>query len=331
MTADRETSRVAVVIPAYNAEDTIGETIESVQAQSWTALDIVVVDDGSTDNTTDIVERRARQDERIRLVRQKNGGVAAARNAGARSSDAPYLAFLDADDIWAPDKIAAQMALVHGESGELQLVYCWFAQIDREGRAYPVAPQRLIEGDALAEIARSNFVGNGSSMLVPREIFDAVGGFDSGLRDRDAQGCEDLLFLALASRHYRFRVVPRHLLGYRLSHVGMSTSVDRMLRSFDLVVERITALEPDTASAWVAHRKDLIRWLAGRAAMGGRPGAALAILRRMGPRTLGGMIASLPALGRTYFRAVLVPPWLKQASRRAGLLPSRLLYLDLDW
>ncbi|MBX7483643.1 glycosyltransferase family 2 protein [Qipengyuania qiaonensis] len=331
MICDESKPVVAIVIPAFDAEATITETLESVRAQSWPALDIVVVDDGSSDRTTDLVEQQAREDGRIRLIRQENGGVAAARNRGAQSSNAPFIAFLDADDVWAREKIAAQMALVQDDEGNPQLVYCWFAQIDRHSTVYPVGNQRIIEGDVLEEISRSNFVGNGSSLLVPREIFDRIGGFDAGLRENDAQGCEDLLFLALASRHYRFRVVPRHLLGYRLSHGSMSASVDRMLRSFDFVAERIIALEGGTAAAWAAHRKDLIRWLAGRAAMGGRVGIALNILGRMGPGSVGDIVSSIPELARTYFRAVVVPGWLKRASRSARIMRRRPRYLDIDW
>ena len=104
-----------------------------------------------------------------------NAGVAAARNCGALQTTADYLAFVDADDLWAPDKIALQMELVAGR--EPALVYCWFSHINEHSHVYPIKyryPQ--IVGDVRKSLARENFVGNGSSMLVPREIFRSPGG-----------------------------------------------------------------------------------------------------------------------------------------------------------
>src|ERR687887_1637608 len=100
---------VGIIVPMYNAERTIGAALESVCRQTYPALDIVVVDDGSTDASAAIVAAYARSDQRIRLVQQENSGVAAARNLGATSTVADFLAFIDADDVWAPPKIALQL------------------------------------------------------------------------------------------------------------------------------------------------------------------------------------------------------------------------------
>src|ERR1700752_2239659 len=111
----QDKATVGVVVPMFNAERTIRATLTSVCRQSHQALDIVVVDDGSTDRSASIVASYARQDRRIRLIRQSNAGVAHARNSGAASTDAAFLAFVDADDLWAPSKIALQMrALQYG-------------------------------------------------------------------------------------------------------------------------------------------------------------------------------------------------------------------------
>ena len=100
---------VGVIVPMFNAERTIEATLESVCGQTHRALDIVVIDDGSTDASPSIVAAHADRDPRIRLVQQPNLGVAAARNLGAASTDAEFLAFIDADDLWAPSKIALQL------------------------------------------------------------------------------------------------------------------------------------------------------------------------------------------------------------------------------
>ncbi|WP_292521618.1 glycosyltransferase family A protein, partial [Mesorhizobium sp.] len=93
----------------FNAEGTIRATLTSICQQAHQALDIVVVDDGSTDKSASIVASCAEKDRRIRLMRQPNAGVAHARNSGAASTDAEFLAFVDADDLWAPSKIALQL------------------------------------------------------------------------------------------------------------------------------------------------------------------------------------------------------------------------------
>ena len=100
---------VGVVVPMRNAERTIAATLDSISRQTHAKLDIVVVDDESTDGSVAIVAQKIRQDRRVRLVRQKNAGVAAARNTGAAATAASYLAFMDADDLWAPTKIEFQL------------------------------------------------------------------------------------------------------------------------------------------------------------------------------------------------------------------------------
>src|SRR5437868_1805768 len=107
MSHDEDT--VAVVVPMFNSERTIGATLQSICAQTHAKLDIVVVDDGSTDGSTAVVESWCGRDPRVRLVRQANAGVAAARNAGVAATSAPFLAFSDADDLWAPAKTEYQL------------------------------------------------------------------------------------------------------------------------------------------------------------------------------------------------------------------------------
>src|ERR1700750_1680734 len=104
---------VGVVVPMFNAERTIAGTLASICAQTHHPLDIVVVDDGSTDGSAAIVDGWRARDNRVRLIHQPNAGVASARNAGAAATTAQYLAFVDADDLWAPEKIESQLLLLH--------------------------------------------------------------------------------------------------------------------------------------------------------------------------------------------------------------------------
>src|SRR5215216_2413239 len=116
---------VSAVIPAYNAEATIGATISSVMAQTYRRMELIVVDDGSHDGTAAFVGKLAERDPRIRLVRKRNEGAAAARNTGIDHARGDFIAPVDADDLWHPTKIEKQMAVVRRCSARVGLVYCW--------------------------------------------------------------------------------------------------------------------------------------------------------------------------------------------------------------
>ncbi|PDT32147.1 glycosyl transferase family 2 [Rhizobium sp. L9] len=256
---------VAVVIPAYNAERTLAETISSVRNQTHHALDIVVVDDGSKDNTLAIAQAVAEIDPRVRVLKQRNSGVAAARNAGWRSTSADLVAFLDADDIWSPDKIERQLAALERGGPNVGLVYTWYAMIDHNNYIIYRSDEVSIEGGVLDEVLADNFIGNASSPLVRRNILDATGGFDSSLQQRDAQGCEDLLFYCLAAEFSDFVVVPDYLVGYRQTPDNMSSNLTRMLRSWILVADEMLKRHPEKRFAVRAGLSRCGRWLVQKA------------------------------------------------------------------
>lgn len=169
---------VSVVIPTYNRADTITRAISSVLAQDYAPLEIIVVDDGSTDATAWIVEQLG--DERVRLVRQANGGVAAARNRGIAEARGAFVAFLDSDDEWLPGKLAAQVALFRAGSPHLGFVYSGYESIAADGTRtrHEAAHRGWIYRDLLA----GNVVtGCGSTTVFRREALALVGGFDTDL------------------------------------------------------------------------------------------------------------------------------------------------------
>ena len=139
--SQQEEDMVGVVVPMRNAERTIAATLDSIGRQTHPKLDIVVVDDESTDGSVAIVDQKIRQDRRVRLVRQNNAGVAAARNTGAAATAAAYLAFVDADDLWAPTKIEFQLDALSQGGPTVGLAYCWFASIDQHDRVVSFGPQ----------------------------------------------------------------------------------------------------------------------------------------------------------------------------------------------
>jgi glycosyltransferase involved in cell wall biosynthesis len=220
--SQQEEDMVGVVVPMLNAERTIAATLDSICRQTYAKLDIVVVDDGSTDSSVAIVDGKIRQDRRVRIIRQSNAGVAAARNAGAVATAAAFLAFVDADDLWAPTKIEFQLDALKRGGPQVGLVYCWFASIDQSDRVVSFGPQPLFDGDTMAAMCESNWIGNGSSLLVRRSAFNKAGGYDTALRAQGAQGAEDLLICFRIAEHFTFAVVPRYLVGYRVRPDSMS-------------------------------------------------------------------------------------------------------------
>lgn len=322
------TAKVGVVVPMYNAAATIAETLESVCAQTYSALDIVVVDDGSTDTCADIVCALADKDDRIRLVRQANSGVAAARNRGAQETVADYLAFVDADDVWAPDKIALQMELVEGR--DPALVYCWFIHINEHSQVFPFRYNPQIADDVRKFMARKNFVGNGSSMLVPREIFESVGGFNSCLRDHGAEGCEDYMFALGAAMKYPFRLVPRYLVGYRTTTSNMSSNPERMIKSFELVVEKFRPHLTEYSDEFEHHHRDFLVWHARRALLDGRYAQARTLIERLRVEHGIRLVQFIGLLGPGFAKSKLTPRWARILAKRLGLI-SRPRYLDCTW
>jgi glycosyltransferase involved in cell wall biosynthesis len=307
---------VAVIVPMYNAERTIGATLDSICGQTHRLLDIIVVDDGSTDASPAIVDACARSDARVRLLRQPNLGVAAARNLGAVCTESEFLAFIDADDLWAPSKIALQLQALQQAGPTAGLAYCWFAQIDDEGRVISLHGGAKDEGRVLQRMCRHNFIGNGSSMLLRRSAFEAVGKIDPSLRAAGAQGCEDLLMGLRVAEQFEFCVVPQYLLGYRVTATNMSSDVVQMLRSCEIVLAEFAGKYPGYQADLDAHLTDMLEWLAVRALVCGRFLSACRLTKKLMQREPRSALSRFPAMLDIYFRARLVPKWVKAGARR---------------
>src|SRR3954454_4324440 len=227
---------VTVIVPACNAAQTLAATLSSVRNQTHGALEILVIDDGSTDATPETAQRVACIDPRVRLIQQPNRGVAAARNAGLADAQGAYVAPLDADDLWHPRKIELQLDAARRVGEALAFVYAWSRRIDEADVVLAdLGPVRW-RGDVFPKLTVSNFLRNASNALIPTEPLRALGGFDPMLRAAGAQGAEDLkVFLALAKRGF-VEVVPAYLVGYRVSTGTMSGAAQTMRRAIELVL-----------------------------------------------------------------------------------------------
>lgn len=316
---------VSVIIPAHNAELTIVETIESARAQTHTNLELIVVDDGSSDATADIVAQQAKSDARIRLVRQPNSGVAAARNRGAEAAAGDFLAPLDADDLWHPTKIDRQLRVFAAEGKDCGLVYSRFALIDQDSRVIQTRQGSEFEGWILSALAHHNFVGNGSSVLIRMSVFRESPGYDQTLRDRRGEGCEDWKLYCQIGERYRFGLARDYLTGYRVMRDNMSSDVLQMLRSRDLVTQDLLPSHPELAVAFHNGRNRLSRFMLHRAIRERRFADVASLVKSMkqfDPLFLAVALAALPLEAVRHTRAKFSRIWGSSVGQPFDQLPE---------
>lgn len=236
---------VSVIIPAYNAENFIAKTLASVVAQTYRHLEILVVDDGSSDRTQSIVQTMAQQDPRIRLFKQANAGVAAARNAGIDKAKGEYIAPIDADDLWHPETLEKLLIPFDQSDPQLGVVYAWSIDIDEQDLSTGGFHAANISGDVYKTLICHDFLGNASSTLIRKGCLDRIGGYNTHLKAQNAQGCEDWeLYLRLAEQ-YDFGVAPEFLASYRKPLGSMSGDFSQMARSQQSMLEEIAQKHPE--------------------------------------------------------------------------------------
>jgi glycosyltransferase involved in cell wall biosynthesis len=212
---------VSAIVPVHNQAQYVDQAIESVLRQVLPVAEIIVVDDGSTDSTPEVLERYRQQ---IRVIRQHRQGVAAARNAGVRIATGDLLAFLDADDIWLPSKLARQVELFYTKP-QLGLVHCGLEEIDSNGTVFDSRIDGLAGwvADEMLLFRRSVILGGGSGAVVSRVAFERIGGFDTKMStsaDWDA-------YYRIA-RRFEVGFVPEVLLRYRVHGANMHWNIAAM-------------------------------------------------------------------------------------------------------
>lgn len=269
---------VTVILPVYNGAGYLGAAIESALTQTYRNLEILVVDDGSTDTSLQIATTYAAKDERIRVIPQPNGGVAKARNTAIAAARGEFIAPLDADDLWLPDKIARQMACMSAAGDDCGFVYSWWALIDLACNIVDRSPRWTVAGHRFETLLLINFTGNASVPLFRKRCLLEAGGYNVALAAARSGGCEDLEVVLRVAARYRIGVVPEILMGYRRSPGSMSTDCNRMWRSRQMVLARIGEVWPNldatvlrtsdrqfcmylaALSYWSGRRSEAIRW-----------------------------------------------------------------------
>jgi len=221
---------ISVIIPAYNAERTILETIESIQQQTFSDFELIVIDDGSSDRTLELLHRVV--DERLRIYSYENGGVSVAHNRGISHATGEFIAFLDADDLWTPDKLELQLAALqqHPEAG---VAYSWTHFMDEKGESFHTDKPVFFEGNVYVKLLVGNFLDSGSNPLIRRQAIESVGEFDPALAS-----CEDWDFWLRLAARWPFVVVPKYQILYRQSSSSASSKVEVMEKYHLIVIER---------------------------------------------------------------------------------------------
>ncbi len=244
-------------MPAHNAQQFIAPALGSVLSQSYTNIEVIVIDDGSTDTTAEIVQSIAEQDPRVILIQQRNSGVAAARNRAIEASHGEYIAPIDADDLWYPQKIEKQVRCMFEAGTSTGLVYGWAVHIDKDGELMGGSTLSRLSGHVLAALIYRNFVCCASLPLIRRECFQRLGGYNTRLQEQQAHGSEDHELYLRIAEHYRFGLVEEPVVAYRMHASSMSCNHRSMERSHFLVMRQLRRRHPSIPAyvfRWGASR-----------------------------------------------------------------------------
>ncbi len=215
------TPLISVIIPAFNSEKTIQETIDSVLNQTWRNLELIIVNDGSQDSTLDII--KSIKDPRLKVFSHPNVGVSDSRNRGISQAVGEFISFLDADDLWTLDKLEAQLKALQ-ENPQAGVAYSWTDYIDKNSQFLRPCSHCTVNGDVYAELLKRNFLANGSNVLIRAQALSEVEGFNKFFTPADDWD----MYLRLASR-YHFVAVPSPQILYRVaSPTSLSSNVFKM-------------------------------------------------------------------------------------------------------
>lgn len=253
---------VSVVVPTHERADTLQRAIESVLSQTITDIELIVVDDASTDGTEAVV--REYDDPRIKYLKHdENCGGSAARNTGVDAAEGKFVAFLDDDDEWRPGKLAAQLDVYDRASAETGVVYTGIENVDEGGQTNSVKTPR-IEGDVTKELLLHNFIGSFSALMVDRETVEQV-----GLLDERFPSWQDWEYYIQLSREAEFAAVPEPLVvRHNAGHEQISDDVEtKITETYPLFRDKFNDLAAGYGRQFERRRRGRLLFRLGYAAL----------------------------------------------------------------
>jgi len=277
----------SVVIPCYKVANYIGDCLESVLAQTFKSFEIICVDDGSPDNTSEIISQYS--DDRIRVIHQMNRGLSGARNTGISVSRGIFIALLDADDLWLPTKLEEHFKHLQSDP-HIGISYCASEFIDEDGKSMGIGQQPKLTDITPKEIFCRNPIGNGSAAVIRKSLLNSVSRvrqigkltrfeyFDENMRQ--SEDVEFWLRVALVTK-YKFEGIDTALTKYRVNMSGLSANLDKQYASWLYSVQQNKQLNETFIKQWFslasAYQK---RYLSRRAIQSRNAKTALKLIRQ---------------------------------------------------
>ncbi|BAY25005.1 family 2 glycosyl transferase [Calothrix sp. NIES-2100] len=248
--------KVSVIIPVYGVENYIASTVESVLAQTYDNFEILIIDDASRDRSLKICQQFT--DSRIRIIRQENRGLAGARNTGIRHAQGEYLAFLDGDDIWLPEKL--EKHITHLENApKVGVSFSRSAFIDEAGKPLGSYQMPKLQGITTPHLFCTNPVGNGSAAVVRKEVFQEIKFFDnlhSTVEDfyfdeqfRQSEDIECWIRISIQT-NWQIEGIPEALTLYRVNSGGLSANLLKQLDYWEKVMQKTQFYAPELVNQW---------------------------------------------------------------------------------
>lgn len=251
---------VTVVIPAYNADQYLADTIESVLSQTFTDFEMLIIDDGSTDNTAEIAHLYAQRDQRLAYFSQTNQGVSASRNRGIELAKGELIAFLDADDQWLPNKLEAHMK--HFDSSpDLGISFGRVEFVLATGKPTGVISNSKLSGIEPEHLYYENLIVNPSNAVIRFTVFEQVGNFNISLMTM-----EDLeVFLRIICNGWKVEGLNQVLTRYRTTETGLSSNLYRLEQDWEKFSDEVQSYAPELVQQhYKCAKAYFLRYLARR-------------------------------------------------------------------
>lgn len=278
--------KVSVIVPIYKVESYIESTVHSVLKQTYQNFELLIIDDGSPDRSVEICQQFT--DSRLRLIRQSNRGLAGARNTGIRHAQGAYLAFLDGDDLWLPDKLEKHVH--HLESSpKVGLSFSRSEFIDESGNRSGTYTMPKLTEITPPDLLRDNPIGNGSAAVLRREVLDAIafqdncGSEETSYFDEHFRQAEDIeCWLRIAIQtEWKIEGIPEALTLYRVNSGGLSANLLKQFDFLEKVLEKTRTYAPDLIAEWEnSARAYLLRYLARSAVRMKSSSMAISLMHR---------------------------------------------------